>query len=363
MRYLFLLSFLFAGAVEKTIPVLAFYYPLYQTPAVSKKWGEWRIVFGEEELSLARQDPEKAKKLERFYSAKQERMRLGIFFPEEDDYAELTEDGLPAGRTVNHPLIGFYDSTDEKLIRTHLRWAKQTGIDGFLVSWWGRDSLSDQVFRKMLEISARIQGPFLTIYYEEVSQSTKEQVLQDLTYILNTYALEDKFLRRQEQPVIFLSRRVMEALNRLEWAEVGNTLKEYFTLLFGEVTDPYELPENIDGAHWSNPVEQILKLGKEKMKQEYESYVERAKGKGKLACVPVIPGHDDTRIRKEGKKVDREGGELYIRLFEYARAAHPDCILINSWNEWSKGTEIEPSVEYRDTYFRLTRIYTILAPK
>ncbi|MFN4181935.1 MAG: glycoside hydrolase family 99-like domain-containing protein, partial [bacterium] len=282
---------------------------------------------------------------------------------EEDDYAELTAEGLPAGRTVHHPLIGFYDSTDEKLIRTHLRWAKHTGIDGFIVSWWGRDSLSDQVFRKMLEISAQIQGPFLTIRYEEVSLSTKEQVLADLTYILDNYALQDKFLRREEQPVIFLSTRVMNALNRLEWAEVVTAMEDYFALLFGEGTDPYELPENINGAHWSNPVKQILKLGKEKMKQEYESYVQRARMKGKLACIPVIPGYDDTRIRKEGEKVDREGGELYVRLFEYARAANPDCILITSWNEWHKGTEIEPSVEYRDEYLRLTRIYTILAPK
>ena len=363
MRYLFLLSFLFAGPVERKIPVLAFYIPLYQTPAVSKKWGEWRVVLSEEEILLARQDPEKAKKLERFYTAKEERMRLGIFFPEEDDYAELTEDGLPAGRTTNHPLIGFYDSTDEKLLRTHLRWAKQAGIDGFIVSWRGRDSLSDQVFRKMLEISARIQGPFLTIRYEEVSLPTKEQVLEDLTYILDNYALQDKFLRREEQPVLFLSTRAMQALNRLEWAEVGTTLKNYFALLFAEVADPYELPENIEGAHWSNPIEQILKVGKEKMKQEYESYVERARSKGRLACIPVIPGYDDTRIRKEGKKVDREGGEVYVRLFEYARAANPDCILITSWNEWGEGTEIEPSVEYRDVYLRLTRIYTILAPK
>ncbi|MFN4183106.1 MAG: hypothetical protein ACK4G3_07895, partial [bacterium] len=69
MRYLFLLSFLFTGVVERKIPVLAFYHPLYQTPAVSKKWGEWRTVFSEEELTLARQDPEKAKKLERFFTA------------------------------------------------------------------------------------------------------------------------------------------------------------------------------------------------------------------------------------------------------------------------------------------------------
>jgi hypothetical protein len=43
---------------------------------------------------------------------------------------------------------------------------------------------------------------------------------------------------------------------------------------------------------------------------------------------------------------ERWGGETYRVLWEEAVAAHPDYVLITSWNEWHEGSEIEPSVEY-----------------
>ncbi len=361
MRCVLLCAFLlFTSAVEVRIPVFAFYYPWYQTPVVSGKWGHWKVVFSEEEIERIRRDPEKAKKFEQFLSSKQQRLQMGVFLPEEDDYAELDANGLPLGRVTHHPLIGFYDSSDDRLIRTHFRWAKDAGIQAFIISWWGKDSFSDKVFQKMLNISEKVNGPFLTVYYEQAPEGRKEDTLNELVYILQQYAVREKFLRREEGPVIFIYSRAMNALNRLEWGEIAAELMQFSALLIGDVNDPYALPENFAGAHWYNPVEQIL--AKKDMKEEYADYVQRARDKGKLACIPVIPGYDDTKIRREGKKLDREGGELYVRLFEKARAAEPDCILITSWNEWHEGTEIEPSIEERDAYIRLTRLYTIVAP-
>ena len=52
--------------------------------------------------------------------------------------------------------------------------------------------------------------------------------------------------------------------------------------------------------------------------------------------------------------VDRQDGKLYSALWEQAIADRPDWVLINSFNQWHSGTEIEPSVELGDRYIKLT---------
>ena len=80
---------------------------------------------------------------------------------------------------------------------------------------------------------------------------------------------------------------------------------------------------------------------------------------GSIACATVIPGYDDTKIRKPGLKADRLDGQVYRVLWDEAMKAKPDWVLITSWNEWHEGSEIEPSLEYSDQYLRLTGSYAL----
>jgi len=41
-------------------------------------------------------------------------------------------------------------------------------------------------------------------------------------------------------------------------------------------------------------------------------------------------------------------------LWNAAIKADPDWVMITSFNEWHKGTEIEPSIEYGEKYVELT---------
>lgn len=68
----------------------------------------------------------------------------------------------------------------------------------------------------------------------------------------------------------------------------------------------------------------------------------------------MIPGYDDTKIRKPGLSIDRHNGDLYRTLWKAAIDAAPDWVLITSWNEWHEGSEIEPSVEDGQQYLKLT---------
>jgi len=77
----------------------------------------------------------------------------------------------------------------------------------------------------------------------------------------------------------------------------------------------------------------------------------------KISALTVIPGYDDTKIRKPGLAVDRYDTELYRIQWEQAIKADPDWILITSFNEWHEGSEIEPSLEYQQQYLDLTAEY------
>jgi hypothetical protein len=88
--------------------------------------------------------------------------------------------------------------------------------------------------------------------------------------------------------------------------------------------------------------------------------VELARRHSRISCLTIIPGYDDTKIRKPGLKADRQDGQTYRVLWEEAIRADPDWVLITSWNEWHEGSEIEPSWEDGDKYIQITGEY---APK
>jgi hypothetical protein len=61
----------------------------------------------------------------------------------------------------------------------------------------------------------------------------------------------------------------------------------------------------------------------------------------KLVCGTVLPGYDDRRVRSPGVIVGRCNGDT-LRNY-WALANGQPWILVNSWNEWHEGTELEPS--------------------
>ena len=87
----------------------------------------------------------------------------------------------------------------------------------------------------------------------------------------------------------------------------------------------------------------------------YANAVSLARKHSRISCVTLIPGYDDTKIRKPGLKAERQDGEVYRVLWQEAIKAKPDWVLITSWNEWHEGSEIEPSLEYGDKYLLLTK--------
>jgi len=269
-----------------------------------------------------------------------------------------------ANRTIasstHYPVLGPYDSHHPETIAQHCRWAKESGVDGFIVSWWGHGDFSDLAMPRILDACAK-SGLVATVYYETVRPRTVERAVAELTEVLRKYADHPAWLRVLNKPVIFIYARVVEelGLDRCHQAalEVKRTFPSGAVFIVDSLDD--RAAAFFDGIHTYNPCGQLQKLEAEKVRlwaqDRYRRWVQTADRHRKISTVTIIPGYDDTKIRKPGISVGRMDGLLYQIQWEEAIRANPDWILITSWNEWHEGSEIEPSVEHGEKYLELTR--------
>ncbi|MBS3788226.1 hypothetical protein KGY79_08550 [Candidatus Bipolaricaulota bacterium] len=251
--------------------------------------------------------------------------------------------------STNVPKAGYYDSKSEETIRRHIRQAKQNGIDGFIVSWWGPYSFSDQTLKKFMEISEEMDFQF-SIYFEKAS--SKRDMVRQLSCVFDNYTGSESFLRVIGKPVIFCYGRVTHQYDPSVWQEVFSELekKGHSGFFIGDGLSS-DILSAFDGLHTYNPVNTPL----DELTDDYESASFQAEVRDKLFAATVVPGYDDTVIRDPGMVKERNGGDLYRKFWEIARNSQPDWILITSFNEWHEGTEIEQSEEYGAEYLTLTR--------
>lgn len=239
------------------------------------------------------------------------------------------------------PVLGFYDSQDERVLSRHLEWAREAGLDGFVVSWWGPGSFEDRVFRKLVRVAGRCDFR-VTAYLERADRppSIREQV----AYLLREYGDAPSWLRVRGRPVLFAYARVVEGVT----AEDCGNLPGDAVLLPDTFLATYARAGG--GMHTYNPVFQDF----ESLGALYRGARAACSAYGLIFAATVVPGYDDTLVRPPGGRRSREGGRLYDAFWEVALGADPDWILICSWNEWHEGTEIEPSVENGERELRRT---------
>jgi hypothetical protein len=105
-----------------------------------------------------------------------------------------------------------------------------------------------------------------------------------------------------------------------------------------------------DGLHTYAPIN----LPWSEVLAVYDEAATAAHERDKIFSATVMPGYDDTEIRSPGTIVDRQNGTYYTSFWHTAAAAFPDSYVITSFNEWHEGSEIEPSLEYGQSYIDMT---------
>ena len=265
--------------------------------------------------------------------------------------------------STNYPVLGAYDSHDPKLLDQHCRWVENAGIDTFIVSWWGHNSYSDRAMDKILASCLR-HGLCACIYYETVPKpQTPQTAADDIVKVLNKYGKHPAYLKVDGKPVVFVYGRALKQLGLTGWQKVIEIVnkkhKEGVTPIGGQFSSG--AARVFDGVHTYNTAGSLKGMTPADVRKwasgKYESWVRLADQAGSISTLTVIPGYDDTKIRKPGLAVERYDSELYQVQWEQAIKADPHWILITSFNEWHEGSEIEPSLEYQQQYLDLTARY------
>jgi len=301
--------------------VLAFYYPWYHNPAVP----------GGSKLRMS--------------------------------WENVDQQAKSIGNSTHYPALGPYDAHDPKLIAQHAAWSKTAGVDGWIVSWWGRGHETDRVMERILDACQKA-GLEVTIYYETVpSPRNGRSAAKDLLYVLDRYGKHPAWLRVDKKPVLFIYGRPIGEIGLSGWleaiAEVNRQYPEKAVFMGDQLSTA--AARIFDGIHTYNPVGMLsgktLDQARAWAKKTYPGWVKTADAQGRISTITVIPGYDDTKIRKPGLRSDRMDGALYRAEWEEAIAADPHWVLVTSWNEWYEGSEIEPSAEFGQKYLDLTGQY------
>lgn len=259
----------------------------------------------------------------------------------------------------------FYSSSDEKTIEKQIRLAKANGIDGFITSWDGPNTYSDQNFKKFLKLCNQLKFKS-AIYYETLTDKgprNDEEIFKHLKYLITEYGNHQSIIKIFGKPLIVIWASNEMDINR--WREIINRLRrENLDATF--IGMGYEISnlEIFDGVHQYG----IILI--DDLQKEYQQVSEIVKNyhlfgtKRKIWTATVQPGYDERTIPgRKGFFKERQSGKYFEETFKIAINSNPDLIFITSWNEWWEHTYIEPSKKFKNLYLNLTKKYSSMWKK
>ncbi len=248
---------------------------------------------------------------------------------------------MPNNGIHDTPTLGLYDSMDPAVVDRHMRWAKEAGLDGLLVSWWHADEPTPAHLRQLFDAAAR-HGLRMSLYLEE---GRDLRILRrDARKLLADLGPHPAWLRVDGKPLLMGYGRLHDRLGADGVAVALGGLGAYLCVsgLDAEQLDRVETLHTYFHA------------------EHYEQYVggldllRRASAmRSRPLVATVMPAYDDRNIRPPGFALPDDGGARWRHNWAMAQGA--DWVLLTSFNEWHEGSQIEPSLEHGATRIDATR--------
>src|SRR5215216_358311 len=252
---------------------------------------------------------------------------------------------------TDYPLLGRYSSDDTNVMRQHVRWAKEAGIDGFIVSWKSTEKLNRRL-DQLVEIAEQ-ENFKLAIIYEgldfERNPLSWTQIASDLGYFINRYSNHPVF-DLFEKPMVIWSGTW--EFSPQEIASVVQDKRDRLLILASEknVEGYQRLSGLVDGDayYWSS----VNPYAHQGYREKLMAMSEAIHQDGGIWVAPAAPGFD-ARLVGGSRAIDRKNGETLRKELNTALQSSPDVIGLISWNEFSENSHIEPSQEYGHHYLEV----------
>jgi hypothetical protein len=252
---------------------------------------------------------------------------------------------------TDYPILGRYSSDDADVMRQHIKWAKNSGIDGFIISWKSTEKLNRRL-EQLVEIADE-ENFKLAIIYEglnfERNPLPLAQVDSDLGYFIDQYASQRVF-DLFEKPIVIWSGTWEYSTQEI--ASVVQDKRDRILILASEknVKGYQRLSGLVDGDayYWSsvNPY-------------THPGYLEKliamsdvVHEDGGLWVAPAAPGFD-ARLVGGTRAIHRNDGDTLQKELNVALQSSPDAVGLISWNEFSENSHIEPSQDHGYQYLEV----------
>jgi hypothetical protein len=251
----------------------------------------------------------------------------------------------------DYPLLGPYSSSDLDVLDQHVVWAKQAGIQGFVVSWKSTPKLNRRL-SELVTVADRHHFKLAVIYQGldfDRNPLPARRVAHDLRFFAWRFASDPAF-RIFEKPLVVWSGTWK--FSTADIRAVTTPLRKKLLILASEknVADYLGVRDAVDGDayYWSSVNPQTYPGYPEKLAAMSRAVHER----GGLWIAPAATGFD-ARLIGGRRVVPRGDGATLRREVGAAVESSPDAIGLISWNEFSENSHVEPSVRFGHRYLNV----------
>jgi hypothetical protein len=227
--------------------------------------------------------------------------------------------------SIWNPSVQLYDSKNTEVLRWQDRAMARAGIDIAIASWWGIGGYEDDALAKAIRICKSVQW---CIYYEmdAYGDPSVQKIYNDIKYVIDTYGLTRNYAKVDGKWLVLVyGAGGDETADRWQQAKellAGNGYHVYLNADTSNGRQPW------DAVHSYNPV-------------VYQGYTN------------TLPNADDSAWISPGFWGNGGNPALERSLSEFASAwdniiknkAGYRFVLIETWNEWHEGTQIETGQE------------------
>ena len=257
----------------------------------------------------------------------------------------------------NHMSVG-YSSHDPAVIRTQIRKAKEMGLSGFVVDWYGdREPFIDENYALVQSAAAKNDFKIAMMYDEsDQEEGATDLVIADFTMFHDTYLAPNApgrqaYLTYDGRPIIF----VFPHGGHTDWAKVRTVVDKW-------APAPLLIQENLPGPHpdafdgfypWISPGPQGWSPQGSNWGESYLAdfyHTMAAKYPAKMIVGGAWPKFDDTKASWSlNRHISGRCGQTYSDTVGFWRKFFPadqtiPFVMIETWNDYEEGSAIEPGI-------------------
>jgi len=290
------------------------------------------------------------------------------------------------------PLLGEYNSRKPEIIRQHLDWARDSGIDFFAVNWFGPGSTSDVTVKNYFSsylaknnIDFRFclayQTPYILNFDKGIIFIDREalrQIQNHFLYLAEEYFSDPHYLKINNRPVLFISAShllrgeyemaITKTLNIVRQRTGHDTFVVGDEIILPEGDSKQTMPDakrikifdaitacNLWGSQKYNGLPVVTGFFND-LNGVYEQYF-RISRDMKIGFIPcAMPGFNNLGFSRPGGTMailpreatidkENEGTTYYFYLRLARKYLDPglNILMINSFNGFNEDTQIEPA--------------------